>query len=237
MPMQWMPVLVFLFAVSPVQAASTSLPPGITVEGVCHRRTVPDRGALIVTADFLEKDIKSAVSKTTDAYEKVKTAVKRLNLENLEVETSEYSVQEERVWEKDRQVPKGFRARMGLRVTSSNIQKLGEVISIAAREGIRDVGALNTYLSSEKLKQEQMACLETAATHAHTKAEKLAAALGAKLGVLVNLTEMQPEMPRFPSPVMMKASRGDMVTDAPAPSIEAGKQDISTTVYVTFSLR
>ncbi len=222
---------------SSVEAATPSPLQGISVEGICNRRTVPDRGAISVTADALEKDIKAAVSKATDSYERVRSAVKRLNLENMDIETSEYSVQEEKVWEKDRLVSKGFRARMGLRVTSSNIQKLGEVIAIAAKENIRDVGALSTYLSPEKLKQEQMACLEEAATHARAKADKLAAALGAKVGALVSISEIKPEG-SSPHPVVMMEARAKFAADAPAaPNVEAGKQDITTTVYATFSLR
>jgi uncharacterized protein YggE len=237
--MRTLRILAAIFAIftsATVHAAQNSTQ-GITVEGICHRRAVPDRGAITITAEALEKDVKSAVSKATDTYERVRSAVKKLPLDQLEVETSEYSVQEERVWENNRQVSKGFRARMGLRVTSASIQKLGEVIAVAARESVRDVGALSTYLSPEKLKQEQMSCLEEAASHARFKAEKLAGALGAKIGALVALSEARPDS-SHPMPVMMKASRESMMmADAPAPQVEAGKQDISTTIFATFSLK
>jgi hypothetical protein len=227
---------ILLMLAAPALAAETP-PTGITVDGQCSRRVVPDRGAITVTADALDKDVKAAVAEATRGYERVRAAVKRLPLENMELETAEYSVREEREWQKDKTVSKGFRARMGLKVTSSSIDKLGEVIGIAAREGIRDVGALGTFLSPEKLRQEQLGCLEEAAGHARSKAEKLAAALGAKIGPVLRLAEGAGDAERPPVPMMAMMKSERMADEAAPPSVEAGKRDIATTVTATFGLR
>jgi uncharacterized protein YggE len=93
----------------------------ISVSGECHHMVTPDRGALTVTAEFRDMDLRAASRKATEAYEKVRDQVKRLSLENVELRTSEYTLSEINEWESTsgghgRNVFKGYRARMGLYV-------------------------------------------------------------------------------------------------------------------------
>jgi len=168
----------------------------------------------------------------------VKANVRRLNLENLELKTVEYSVQEVREWEKDRSVLKGFRVRMGLYVSTSTIDRAGEIISAAAREEIKDMGQLQTYLSDELALKEHMECLKSAAENARAKAERLAAALNAKVGDAINVNESVNEPPPRPIPM----SRGEMAMAAEGrnvapPKVEPGRRELSLTVNVTFALK
>lgn len=204
----------------------------VTVSGECSREAIPDRGAIILVDEFKAADPKSAAAQATRAYEKLKEAVKRLDLADAELKTAEYSVQELREWEKDKTVSKGFRARMGLKVTTSDIPKLGDVIDVATREGVQDVGALTSYLSEEKLRKEKFGCLNEAALDARAKAQRLAETLDAHLdGVLEMSEESAPEAPVRP---MMAVAR---TAGAPAPQVDAGTQTIATSVKVTFRLR
>jgi len=209
----------------------------VSVSGSCTRSIVPDRGSIRVTAEAQDKELRSATRDAAKQYEAVRDAVKRLNLADAELTTTEYSVNEIREWEKDRQVSKGFRARMGLEVATSDIQKLGEVIAIASREGIRDVGALVSFVSRAKMRDEQAACLQAAARDAQSRAEKLAEALGAKLGEAIQIVEGGGgETEPRPRPMMM--ARAMSVPDAePAPGVESGKREITVTVSATFGLK
>lgn len=208
----------------------------VSVSGTCTRTATPDRAAIVVTADFLEPDVRSASKKATESYERVRDAVKRLNLEDLELQTVEYSLNEAKEWQKDRAVSKGFRARIGLRISSSQVQRMGEVIAIAAREGIRDVGALSSYLSEKKMSSEHMACLADASKDARAKAEQLAKALSARVGQALEISEAQAYVPKHSAPIAMTAMGAMADRGAPAPEIEAGKQEISVSVNAKFAL-
>ncbi len=207
----------------------------VTVSGKCTRQVTPDRGAIVVTADFRDDDLKQASKRATEAYERAREAVKRLGLKDVDLRTIEYSMSEVREWEKDRQVFKGYRARMGLRVATSQVDKLGEVIAIATREGLKEVGGLQSFLSESQQLQEQVACLQEAAQNARIKAEKLAAALGARVGETLLVTESG----GFQSPpermMVMDAASG--VGASRPPSIEAGQQTLSLAVEVAFALK
>jgi uncharacterized protein YggE len=209
----------------------------ISVSGNCTRRVAPDRGSIVLTAEFREKDLRSAAKQATEAYDRTVENVRRLGLENLELRTVEYSLGEVREWEKDRQVIKGFRARMGLEVATSSIQRLGEVIALAAREGLKDVGQLHTFMSEEVRLKEHFECLKTAAENARAKAEKLAAALKASVGAALTVTESPAEVPGPPRPVPMMAEMAADSRGIAPPRVEAGQQQISLVVNITFALK
>lgn len=228
-------LLAALFAPAQGQARDRE----VSVSGTCVRQVTADRGAVTLTAQAVHDDLKTAIRMATEAYEKTLSAVKRLNLEAVDIKTSEYSVAEWKEWENKRSVFKGYRARMGMRVASASIQRLGEAIAIAAREGLTDVGELTLFVSSEKALQERLACLEEAAQNARTKADRLAKTLNAAIGEAVSISEEQARMPS-PRPLMaMQRAKGLEAAgdDISAPSIEAGGQELTVTVQVVFSLR
>ncbi len=211
----------------------------VTVTGTCQRSVVPDRSSIRLTAQAQDKDLKTATRDATRIYESTRDAVKKLSLEDFELTTAEYSVEEVREWENNRSVSKGFRARMGLEVSTSSVQKMGEVISIASREGIKDVGALVSFVSSAKMRKEQAACLEDAAKDARSRAEKLASALGVTVGTVASVSEAglidSSPMPKQGAMLMARAvpESGDMM---PPPSVEPGKREINVSVRVEFVL-
>jgi hypothetical protein len=223
---------ILILATSTAFAAETERK--VTVSGHCTRQVVADRGAITLTSEFKSKDPKTAAAEATRAYETVKSAVKRLDLPDAEMKTSEYSVNELREWEKDKSVSKGFRARMGLEVTTSDIAKLGDVIDIATREGVQDVGSLTTTLSPAKLQKEKFNCLSEAALDARAKAERLAETLGSKLEGPLEISETGEAEPIRPMLSAM-ALRGSSL--AAPPTVEPGFQTLSTSVQVTFRLR
>lgn len=208
----------------------------VSVSGICNRSAVPDRASITLVADFRDMDLKSAIRKATETYGRLRDGVERLKLDDLEMRTSEYSVTQVREWEKNQSVFKGYQARMGLRVSSSSIGRMGEVVALGAREDVRETGGLSTYLSDEKLLREQVGCLEEAARNARTKAEKLASALGAKVGPVLSLSEAWNALPRRPEPVMM-GMMGTRTAEVAPPQIEGGRQELSVTVQATFGLQ
>lgn len=212
----------------------------ISVSGTCIRSVTPDRGSVTVTADFKDLDVKKATTQAAQQYDKLKKRVEDLKLENAEISTSEYSVSEVREWENNKNVFKGYRARLGLKVVTSNQKRLGEVIENAAKEGVRDVGGLNLFTSTQLRREQRNDCLKEASEQARVKAAKLAEALGAKLGEVVQIDETGGATPG-PLPRPLYGAKMEMAAAADhmggAPQIEAGKEEIHATVNVVFALK
>lgn len=212
----------------------------VTVTGSCSRQVTTDRGSIILTADVRDDNLKNAIKKASREYDRALDAIKKLKLESADLQTVEYNVAEVREWENNKSVFKGYRARVGLSVSTSDIQRLSEVMETAAREEIRDVGALVSYLSPEKIRKEQDLCLKEAAEHARSKAENLASSLSARLGPVVTINESNVTTPARPAPFtpMMRQAllKGSDADQAPS-TVESGKQQIDATVNVTFELK
>lgn len=208
----------------------------VTSEGVCSREITPDRARVRATSEVIDRELAQATRRAGEQYERVKRAVERLGLESLELTTTEYQVSEVREWEKDRSVFKGFRARVGLEVSTAQVARLGEVIAIASREGVRDVGALQSYLSPTKRAAEESKCLAVAAEDARARAIEMARALGVSVGAAQQIEALGgASLPPAPPLLMMRAESAGAAM-AP-PTIEAGRESLSARVRVVFALK
>lgn len=199
----------------------------------------PDRGSITLTVEFQSPDLSKATRDASNSYNRLTNEIKKLKLADLNLRTAEYSVFEVKEWEKNQHVSKGFRARMGLWVSTSDINKIGEVIAIASKEKVKNVDSLQTYLSDEKQLEEETKCLSEAAKNAKMKAEKLASASNAKLGEVLSISEASRAVPYYPAPRLQKFQTRAMAmeSDMEAPSIEVGQQTLSLTIQATFALK
>ncbi len=217
-------------------AGGAEVPRSVSVSGSCTRNVIPDRGAVVLTIDAKDPDAKRAQLAANRQYEGVRSKIEGLRLPDGEISTVEYVSEEIREWEKDRQVSKGFHTRIALRAETSDHGRLGEVIEVATRERVKNVGGLQLFISSKKIQEEKMACLKEASEQARAKADSLAHALGAKLGEVQTIQENSgpeyspPIAPMYGAPMEAMAAKA-------APRIEPGKTELSTTVQVSFGLK
>ncbi|TAH32597.1 MAG: DUF541 domain-containing protein [Alphaproteobacteria bacterium] len=209
----------------------------VAVQGSCRRELVPDKASLNMTAVATNaKDLKSAVNEAVRNYESARTQIQKMKLKDAELTTSEYNVQPVYDWNDGKQILRGYQARVGLRVETSEIDRMGDVMAVAADTNMKDVAAWQLVVSPEKYRLMAQECLSDAVLDARKNAEKMAGALGGKVGNVLSLSQQgmvqQPPMPMYN---MMRAeAKADM---AQAPTIEAGKQDINITVDATFALQ
>lgn len=230
--MKWF-ILIYFISL-PVLAEHDRL---VTVSGECSMQVIPDRGSITATIDHLNKEVKIATQKTAEVYNKFKKEIENLGLKNMELKTTEYQVFEQKDWEKDKHVSKGYRARMGLNISTEEISRLGDIMNVAAKIGVTEVSSLNTYVSDSKLKSLESQCLKEAALDARKKADTLASALNAKVKEVVNITNADVSLP-IPRPfergAMMQKSMAMM--DSAPPSVEAGKEKYSLKIQATFRM-
>jgi uncharacterized protein YggE len=238
--MRLLPLLTVLAAVAvftpTAHAEQEAIPKLISTTGFCSRDVVPDRGRIQLTAVVENKDLKTAIALATKQYEQVRAEILALKLPNAEFATNNYSIEEQ--WDyvqpNNKRERRGYQARMGLSVVTSDLSRLGDVIAVASKNAVADVGQLQLFLSPPKKTEAEKSCLEEAASDARDRALKLAKGAGVKLGNLQNLNSsggfIEPAPPR---PIMQ---RGAMVAASPdfAPSIEPGQQTIQITVNASF---
>jgi uncharacterized protein len=226
-----------LLAMLPQLALADAVPRLINVSGDCQKSLVPDEASLTMTAQAMHpKDIRQALAEATRAYEQLRAKILALKLKDAELTTAEYSVQPVYDWANNKQTLRGYQARLGLRVATTEIDRMGDVIALAANAGMQDVGQWQLGIRPQKFREAQKSCLAEAVLDARNNAERMAQAAGAKLGAVQSLSQQGGYAPQ-PMP-MVRAMKAEisMADGAPSPSIEAGKQDIQITVQASFSL-
>ena len=95
-----------------------------------------------------------------------------------------------------------------------------------------------TFLSLEKSQAEYLKCLDIASNDARKKAEQLAKKLGFSVGDVQNVIESpMPQQQPTPYPERAMFAKGASMDSAPVVSVEAGTQNFSTTIQVTFNIK
>lgn len=230
-------VVIGICSLMPLAASyGADLNRSIVVSGACLRSVQPDRASINVTAEVNEKEPKQAMQKANQSYEKLRAAVQKLGLKDVEMTTSEYTVQALIDWEQNRRVFKGYQARVGLDVKTSQIARIGEVIAAAGDLNIRNIGQLQVFLSDEKMKAEREACLAEAVQNAKSKASSIAKAAGVRLGKVLIVDETNSYTPRGPELMEMSMMKADASRGMAAPSIDAGPLKVSLSVNVVYAL-
>lgn len=207
----------------------------VQVQGSCQIKVVPDRGMISFTAENQSKDQKDAVKKTNDQINLLKSKITALKIDKMVFKNTNYSVYPVREYEKDNYVDKGTKATLTLEVTTPDISRLGETLVAASEVGIQNVGSLQTFLSLEKSQAEYLKCLDVASDDAKEKAKQLARRLGFSLGAVTQVIET-PTLQVPPQPVYLASS---MMTKGASrgTTIEAGEQQFSTTIQVSFKIK
>ncbi len=213
-------------------------PRTVTVSGNCTRELLPDRSSISFTAEFRNKDATTAAKQATDAFERLRKKIRDKPPADLELETTEFSLNEDFDWQKGTRVSRGFVARAGLRVVSSDFTFSSKVIAIAVQEGIRDVGGLGSHVSTGALDKARFDCLEEALRNARDKAQKLAGAAGAGLGPVESIREdsASVEAPQAFQAFAKVQRFGGAEMDA-GPTIERAKTRVNLAVTAAFRLR
>jgi uncharacterized protein YggE len=228
------------FLVSGTSFATDESNNGITATGTCIKKVSQDRASVALLSTSLAANATEASREATKAHNKLRDAIQNLKLENMQLDTLGYNVSEEREWLNKKSVSKGYRANIALQVETSDIARIGDVIAVATKQGVKGVDQLNTFVSNEKYKSEYEGCLETAARNAKDKAAKLAKGAGIKLGKVLVINEGRP-----PSNTI-SYRRGEVMAQArafaesdnsaePAPVTDAKPIDMTVSATVTFS--
>jgi uncharacterized protein YggE len=212
----------------------------ISVNGQCEVEVASDRAAITLVAQFTDKQSQVASKKSAEIYEKIRAEVQKLNLKDLEMQTTESYLQELFDYSiASKRSSLGFQSSLGLRISTSEIKRIGEVIALSQKLQIHRTENLSTYLSSEKAKLTRENCLVTAVKNAKEKAQKMAQALQSQLGEPILIQEGGSTRPT-PMPYFETVASDDSNARSMSkvtPTVEAKSQTLSVEVLVQFALK
>ncbi len=209
----------------------------IQVTGEWKAKIKDDRGSILLTVYTLDNNAKKATATTDRIYNTLLQEIKRLKLKKMKMETNNYHLGEKYRWEKGKRIFEGHQASIGLRVITSEISRIGEVIQKAQKVGITKIGSLQTFVDEDTKREIYRKGLASATIDAKTKADRMLGTLKEKRGKVLRMIEGTPSFSSIPSPRPMYAMEKS-VRSAPAPAeIKGGESDISVNVTVTFEIK
>ncbi|MGE5540875.1 MAG: SIMPL domain-containing protein [Bacillota bacterium] len=216
--------------------------PTITVSGTGKASAAPT----IATISFTVEENASTVAAAQDAATKrtndALAAIKKLGVEDKDVQASGYSVTpqyESRPCPAGSYCPQdtskitGYKVYQSITVKVRDTAKAGDVLAALGQAGVQNVSGPNFAVDDDTAVQAE--ARGKAIDDARAKAETLAKQLHVHLGKVINFSESGGTMPYY---AYGKGGAADsLVAPQAAPTLPPGQNETSVTVSVTYEIR
>jgi uncharacterized protein len=205
------------------------MPATVKVRGDAIIRTEPDEALLWITLSALERTPSAALQDVSTRANALATMLDGLGIRHADRSTTGVSVQEEFDHDAGGRRSLGHRAatRMSVRLTDHEL--IGRLIERAVDEVAARIDGPSWQIAPDN--PARLEAAREAAADAQRKARAFAEGVGASLGPPLELSEAEVHHPvKFARVAAARMSAGD-----PIP-VEAGEQQVSASVDVTFAL-
>ncbi len=177
---------------------------------------------------------------TTGGNEKmtaVLDAVKAKSIDSADIKTTQYSLTPKYNNLLSPRVISGYKLQQSATIKVRNLETLSEVVDVATEAGANSVGT--PYFEIDDPETVAAEARSEAFERAKVKAEALAADAGVKLGEVLTVSET-PYFPYQQYDSMKFASAlesSEVGVDLPAVDFEAGSQEVTVSVSVTYGIK
>lgn len=163
----------------------------ISVSGQGKVSTQPDKAELYIRINTEGSTATAAKDSNSELSEKVMNALKGEGVPKKDIETNYYYLNKKQEWDENQRkyVDIGYEVNHVLKVTTNELDKVGNLIDAAVNAGANGVDSVSFGLTDEKQKQVSGEALKVAAKEAEGKAESIASSIGVQLGKLVTVSE------------------------------------------------
>jgi len=202
----------------------------VTVNGVGTSTVTPDAVRFFASVSVLAKTNKEALSSASKSASAVRAALKASSIAAKDLKTSSLSVYPEYNYSQDKGSQLiGYRATQSFTVVIRKAESAGAVIDSVVDAGgdAVQVNGISPFLVNGAAATEK--AREAAVADARSRANSYAKYLGASLGRVIYLTEVNAPVYTFPM-VGEKAASSD------ATQIDLGETEVTVTVTVRWSL-
>jgi hypothetical protein len=206
----------------------------ITMPGSAQMETKPDLCVISLSIQVLDKDSAvSAKNRVAQIIDRVIQALRQLGLDDDDIETMGYNIEQVYEWENDVRVFKGYRVTCTMKVTVKDFDKAGKVIDASVDAGAF-VESINFELSKQKEESLKLQLLTEATKDAKKKAEIVMSALGQHLGRATSVRVESSYQP-YQYWKTVSDSAGESV-NAPPTTIMQKDLTVSATVTIVFEI-
>jgi uncharacterized protein YggE len=194
---------------------------------------VPDRAWITISAESRAPSPREAQRLNAEAMRPVQDKLRAAGVAAEAIRTIAYDVQYEWDFVNNKRVGRGYVARNTIEVRVDSIDRVGELLEIAAGAGATALGGIRFDLKDQaRLERE---ALRLAVLDARAKADAAAAGAGRNVDRILRVEEQGVDVPPMPVRMMRQAAQANVV-DA-TPPISAGQIEIRARATVTVALK
>ncbi len=228
------------------QPAASGLPRTITVVGQGSISAAPDIAAVVLGVNVSAATVEQAMEDASNRMDKIMAALKKLNISDKDITTSNYSIYYEeppryempavsKGTEGTGETPAGvYRVSNMVTVKIRKLDQVGELIDAAVTAGANSLWGVNFDL--EDRTELEAKARAKAVENARLRAEELAKLAGVKVGGVVQISEViGTGGGYYPMPSAVRAAAAEM--GGGAGPISPGELEISYQIQVTFELQ
>jgi uncharacterized protein YggE len=216
-------------AVSAQQVGATVESASVVGEGVA--RATPDRAWIDVGAESRAASAREAQRRNAELMTPVLDKIRGAGVPADAIRTIGYDVQYEWEFVNNKRVGKGYVARNTVEIRVDNVDRVGELLEIAAGSGATSLGGVRFDLKNRA--QLERDALRLAVESARAKAQAVAAGAGRVVDRILKIEEQGAGAPEPPRPMFRAAAAAADVT----PPIATGEIEVRASVVLTVSLK
>ena len=210
----------------------------VTGNGQATIKVMPDLVRVHFNVETRGETSKEATENNSLIVDKLITELVKNGFERKQIETTNFNVYPDYIWDEGKREDNGYVATHSVRVeiSAGSIEKIGEVVDSGVNAGA-GVSYISFELSQELQNKYKAEALKLAAEDAKIKAEAIAGGLGQKIGKLVSTSGN--DFNYHPWRVYESAGASTMdaaLVKSEATNIQPGEQEVSASVTAVFKL-
>ena len=222
-----------LTSAAAAQQPAAPAEPMVVASGQGVVLVVPDRAWITISAESRAPSPREAQRLNAEAMKPVQDKLRAAGIVAEAIRTIAYDVQYEWDFVNGKRVGRGYVARNSIEVRVDAIDRVGELLEIAAGAGATALGGIRFDLKDQaKIERE---ALRLAVLDARAKADAAAAGAGRTVDRILRIEEAGVEVPPMPVRMMRQAAQANAVDVAPP--ISAGQMEIRARATVTATLK
>jgi len=222
-----------LTSAAAAQQPAAPAEPMVVASGQGVVLVVPDRAWITISAESRAPSPREAQRLNAEAMKPVQDKLRAAGIVAEAIRTIAYDVQYEWDFVNGKRVGRGYVARNSIEVRVDAIDRVGELLEIAAGAGATALGGIRFDLKDQaKIERE---ALRLAVLDARAKADAAAAGAGRTVDRILRIEEAGVEVPPMPVRMMRQAAQANAVDVAPP--ISAGQMEIRARATVTAALK
>ena len=195
--------------------------------------------SIMIGYDSRSKDAAEAQEDNRLVSAKIIENLKKAGLKDDEIETVYYYVNPEYDWSSNgEQTLKGYIATHTLKITTTDLDKIGSYIDASISSGANRIDSVNYELTTDRQNELKAQVLKEAAENARAKAEAIAIGSGTRIKKLISVQDTSYDYNPWIYSVGVAKAEGALSSrdiELPTP-IETGKITIQASVRAVFEI-